>query len=106
MASGAPFNGVLSLVPHVLIKPRGLEVVGRQDHLYTATCDSLGFSGTKEQGSEPLSPILLVDPKIRELAASSPGMAVEPGDHFAGIALMLPARSLPSKYPVAFALNS
>lgn len=86
MTLRAPFNGVLSLVPHALIESWGLEAVRRENNLSAAAGDSLGFGRMKEKCSESSPSVLLVHPDMREFATSSPCVAVEARDDFAGIA--------------------
>jgi hypothetical protein len=83
MAFGPTFDRVLSHVAQTLVELRGLKAVRREYHLRAASTKGLRLSCVEEHCSQPVTSMTRVDPEIRDLAATSPGVAIEACDDFA-----------------------
>src|SRR4030095_17187481 len=77
-----------------LIKSRGLEAVGRQDHLLTATPPGLLLCSLQELRTDTLATQRVMDPHRLDITTATPGPAFEPG--LAGL-LVIAAENRPRR---------
>lgn len=104
MTFGPTFDRVLSLEAKTLVELRCLKAVRCENYLQATASKGLLFGDLQKSFAQALTATLLVNPYVGDMA-TAPRVATEAGDDFARVSAMLPAKSFPSKYPVASELN-
>ena len=83
MAFGQTFDRILSLVAKTRVELLGLKAVRRENHLQATATKGLRFGCLEECSSQAVTSMTFIDPEVRDLAATAPGVATEACDDFA-----------------------
>jgi hypothetical protein len=89
----------LLLVAHTLIEARSLETVSAHEEHGAAPEPGVFFCRQQECSSESMSAFGLVDPKVGDIAATSPRVAADSSPNDAGIVALRSREGLPIKVP-------
>src|SRR6266576_6181437 len=77
MAFRPTFDRVFSLVAKTLVELWGLKAMRSENHLQAIASRGLRFSCVEKGSSQASTSMTLADPEVRDLAATSPGVATD-----------------------------